>query len=193
MKSSGERNFLLQTEESLWDPSNMYLLLPLESEDIAADGPLKINWTGIGSCVSAVEFLKRNAWLNFQQTEVIDDNLSLHVSDPIVTEVSSQIIHLANISASVDRLKEMVVVAIHTGRIYSILDIVPSTSAESPFEGDADASYSSFAEYYHKKCVFEDLLFSFLAYFPIINFWYCQILHCPEASRTAFDASEAKP
>ncbi|KAL7112075.1 hypothetical protein ACP275_05G130300 [Erythranthe tilingii] len=150
VKSSGVRKFLLQTEESLWAPSNMYLLLPLESEDI----PLKINWTGIESCVSAVEFLRINAVLNFQKPEITDGNSSPVASDPpIATKFSddNNVIHLANISASVDSLKEMVVVAIHTGRIYSILDSVANTSSESPFEGDSDTNYSSFADYYLKK------------------------------------------
>ncbi|KAL0372085.1 UNVERIFIED_CONTAM: Endoribonuclease Dicer3a [Sesamum calycinum] len=150
-KSSGVRKFLFQTEESLWDPSNMYLLLPLESEETDSERPLKINWMGIESCVSAVEFLKRNAWLNFQRPEAIEEKSSPHASDPIMTKFNSDIIHLANISASADGLKEMVVVAIHTGRIYSILYAVAGTSAKSPFEADPDAGYSSFADYYHKK------------------------------------------
>ncbi|PIN18423.1 Ribonuclease III [Handroanthus impetiginosus] len=146
IKSSGVRKFLLQTEESLWDPSNMYLLLPVESEE-----PLKINWTGIEFCVSTVEFLKKNAWLNFPKPEAIDENSSVHMNDRVASEFNSDIIHLADRSASVDGIKEMVVVAIHTGRIYSILDIVANTSAESPFEGAADVNYSSFADYYCKK------------------------------------------
>ncbi|KAK4422330.1 Endoribonuclease Dicer3a [Sesamum alatum] len=150
-KSSGVRKFLLQTEDSLWDSSNMYLLLPLESEETASERTLKINWMGIESCVSAVEFLKKNAWLNFQRPEAIDEKSSTHASDPITTKLNSDIIHLANRSASADSIKEMVVVAIHTGRIYSILYAVADTSAESPFEGDPEASYSSYADYYHKK------------------------------------------
>ncbi|KAL2236099.1 UNVERIFIED_CONTAM: Endoribonuclease Dicer 3a [Sesamum indicum] len=149
-KSSGVRKFLFQTEESLWDPSNMYLLLPL-SEETATERPLKINWMGIESCVSAVKFLKRNAWLNFQHPEAIKDKSFPPASGSVMTKFNSDIIHLANISAYADGLKEMVVVAIHTGRIYSILYAVAGTSAESPFEGDTDASYSSFADYYNKK------------------------------------------
>ncbi|KAG8381903.1 hypothetical protein BUALT_Bualt05G0021200 [Buddleja alternifolia] len=143
-KSSEVRKFLFQTEESLWDPLNLYLLLPLEVD-------LKINWTGIESCVSAVEFLKINARLNFQRPEAVNESSSLNVNDPVVTEINSEIIHLADRSASINSLKQMVVIAIHTGRIYSILDIVPDSSAESPFEGDADAGFSSFADYYYKK------------------------------------------
>lgn len=191
IKSSGVRKFLFQTEESLCDPSNMYLLLPLESEDIATEVPLKINWMGIDSCVSAVEFLKKNALLNLQQSETIDENSSVHVSDPVGTKFNSHILHLADRSTSADSLKEMVVVAIHSGKIYSILDVIDNTSAESPFV--EDPSYSSYTDYFRKKCVFKDLLFLFLTYFPINYFCCCQVWHCSKASTTAFVASEAKP
>ncbi|KAL3819081.1 hypothetical protein ACJIZ3_004986 [Penstemon smallii] len=150
VKSSGVRKFLLQTEESLWDRSNMYLLLPLESMDIASKGPLKINWMGVESCVLATEFLRRKAWLNFQKSEVIVEDSSVYKNYSVMMNCNSQVIHMANKSTSIESLKEVAVVAIHTGRIYSILEAVAGTSAESPFEGD-DTNYSSFADYYHKK------------------------------------------
>ncbi|KZV28338.1 endoribonuclease Dicer3a [Dorcoceras hygrometricum] len=148
--TSGQRRFLLNTEESLWDLSNNYLLLPLESVDKASQECVRINWTGIDSCVSAVEFLKKYAWLNCQQSEATDDSYA-HTRDSVVSKLDSSVIHLANRSASVDDLKGMVVVATHTGRIYSILDVLTDTSGESPFEGASDTSYSSFADYYKKK------------------------------------------
>ncbi|KAK4485843.1 hypothetical protein RD792_008490 [Penstemon davidsonii] len=151
VKSSDVRKFLLQTEESLWNQSNMYLLLPLESMDIASKGPLRINWMGVESCVLATEFLRRKAWLNFQKSEVIVEDSSVYTNDSVMMNCNSQVIHLANKSTSIESLKEVAVVAIHTGRIYSILEAVAGTSAESPFEGDDDTSYSSFADYYHKK------------------------------------------
>ncbi|KAL3645874.1 Dicer dimerization domain [Castilleja foliolosa] len=154
VKSNGVRKHLLQTENSLWDPSNMYLLLPLESENTTSEQPLKINWNGIDSCVSVVEFLKRNALLDSKQPKTNDDNSSsVHVSDPVDANKSDfeDVIHLANVSAKADCLKEMVVVAIHTGRVYSILDTVADMSSKSPFEGDADPGYSSYGDYYHKK------------------------------------------
>ncbi|XP_073146735.1 endoribonuclease Dicer homolog 3 [Henckelia pumila] len=150
--SSGERMFLLNSRESLWNLSNNYLLVPLESVDEASQECVRINWTGIDSCVSAVEFLKKNAWLNFKQPEAIDKNSSAHVKDSVVTKLDCNVIHLANRSASVDNgLKGMVVVAIHTGRIYSILDALADTSSESPFEGETETSYLSFADYYKKR------------------------------------------
>ncbi|GER32493.1 dicer-like 3 [Striga asiatica] len=152
VKSSGERKFLLQTEESLWDPSNMYLLLPLDDENATGGQPSQINWTGIESCVSAVEFLTKNALLDFKQPKTNDDpDSSVNITDLVVNDSDCDVIHLANTSATADGLKEMVVVAIHTGRIYSILNTVDNTSSRSPFEGDVDLEYSSYADYYNKK------------------------------------------
>ncbi|XP_073142519.1 endoribonuclease Dicer homolog 3-like isoform X2 [Henckelia pumila] len=126
--SSGQKSFVLDTEESLWDLSNSYLLLPLESVEEGGQECVRINWTGIDSCVSAVEFLKQNAWLSSKQPESIDKNSSAHLEDSVVTKLDGNVIHLANRSVSVENLKGMVVVAIHTGKIYSILDAPSDTS-----------------------------------------------------------------
>ncbi|CAL5419477.1 unnamed protein product [Camellia sinensis] len=155
LKSSrGGRKFLLQGE-SLWEPSNMYLLLPLESSNVSSDEPWRINWMGINSCVSVVEFLKENAWLSAEQSSGDRGNSSVHGTNSIESECkATNVIHLANKSIGTKNLREMVVLAIHTGRIYSVLRAVDNTSAESPFDGNSDAipsSYSSFAEYFSKK------------------------------------------
>ncbi|KAK6129787.1 hypothetical protein DH2020_036494 [Rehmannia glutinosa] len=71
-------------------------------------------------------------------------------SDPVATKSDSHVIHLANTSASEESLKEMVVIAIHTGRIYCILDIAADTSAESPFKGML-MRVIPYADYYFKK------------------------------------------
>ncbi|TKY74841.1 Endoribonuclease Dicer-like 3a [Spatholobus suberectus] len=57
----GGREFLLQKEtKSLWSPKHLYLLLPLEKLNDICGGSLQINWRGINSCTSAIEFLRRN-------------------------------------------------------------------------------------------------------------------------------------
>ncbi|XP_051119547.1 endoribonuclease Dicer homolog 3 isoform X2 [Andrographis paniculata] len=151
VKSSGVRQLLFQSEESLWDPSNMYLLLPVETTDKASDGDLTINWTAIQSCVSTVEFLKNNALLNTRNANEVGSSPSIIPSDSGVAELNdSQVIHLANRSVPLDDLKEMVVVAIHTGRIYTILKVVADSSSESQFDGDA-TRYPTFATYYREK------------------------------------------
>ncbi|CAI9755614.1 unnamed protein product [Fraxinus pennsylvanica] len=150
VKLSGKRRFLLDTEESLWDPLNMYLLLPLDSVDKPTGELLDISWTGIESCVSVVEFLKKNAWLKILEPKDDSENSLIHSNDSVTTKFNGHVIELANKSVSVDSLKEMVVVAIHTGRIYSIVHAVDNTSAESPFEAE-DTNFQSYADYFHKK------------------------------------------
>ncbi|GLT85624.1 hypothetical protein SLE2022_038100 [Rubroshorea leprosula] len=152
-KSSELREFLLQNDtSSLWSASNMYLLLPLES---SPTDQWKINWMAINACCFATEFLKRNSLLNSERHDGNGDNKSpsktfLHETDCKVENV----IHFANESVDRNLLKNMVVLAVHTGRIYSILELLNDTSAESPFDGNDDAAqpeYASFAEYFNKK------------------------------------------
>lgn len=155
--SSGKRQFLFQNNEVLWDASNMYLLLPLESSDNKSEPP-EINWNVIESSVSAVEFLKQNAWLNVKQSESNRKSMLEQRADPIGNESENRgIIHLANKSVSITDVKDMVVVAIHTGRIYTILEAVDRTSGDSCFDGNSDtftSNYSSFFDYFSKKYVF---------------------------------------
>lgn len=154
VKSSGGRKFLLETDESLWEPSNMYLLLPLDPLDSSCV-PCRIDWGGIESSVSVVKFLKRNAWLNAEQSETTRKNSLVDRTASFMVDLDqTDLIHFANMSVCRSNLTDMVVVAIHTGRIYSVLDAVANTSAESPFEVNSEATqspFSSFADYFHKK------------------------------------------
>ncbi|XP_057957753.1 endoribonuclease Dicer homolog 3a [Malania oleifera] len=154
--SETRREFLLNAENaSLWKPSNMYLLLPLESSNISRHESWRINWKGINSCASVVEFLKKNCWLGPEHSGGGGGNLLSGRVDMVDAKCKSpSIIHLANDSVQIDNLKDKVVLAIHTGRIYSILDVVADSSAESPFDGNTDAvpsNYVTFGEYFDKK------------------------------------------
>ena len=54
----------------------------------------------------------------------------------------------------INNLKGMIVLAIHTGKIYSVVEVVNTTFAESPFDGNTDNSsskYMTFSEYFNKK------------------------------------------
>lgn len=148
-KSSGKkREFLLLTEnKSLWSPSNMYLVLPTESLESTNHESCNINWKGITSCASIVEVLK-----NYSQSSMENNS-----SELVEIECTSKdMIQLANISVPMDNLKYIVVLAIHTGKIYSILDVLTDSSAESPFDGNSDSApskFATFAEYFNKKSV----------------------------------------
>ncbi|XP_019164958.1 PREDICTED: endoribonuclease Dicer homolog 3 [Ipomoea nil] len=153
-KVSGERKLIFNKEESLWEKSYMYLLLPLDTIDPSPE-PSCIDWNGIQSSFSAVEYLKKNAWLNAEMSEANRRDSLLNRNDSDTMDIDcTEPIHLANKSVHGNSVRNMVVVAIHTGRIYSILEAVTNSSAESPFEGSSDeipSTYSSYADYFLKR------------------------------------------
>ncbi|KAH9653047.1 Endoribonuclease Dicer [Citrus sinensis] len=152
-KSSGSREFLLKREtNSLWSPSYMYLLLPLEIVNTFGDGSWRINWSGINPCASVVEFIKKKSFLGAAQCNNNGGNSSPCRTSPCKTGCHGMdVIHLANGSVDVKNLKDMVVLAIHTGRIYSIIEIVSNSSAESPFDGNTDDDSKTFVNYFSEK------------------------------------------
>lgn len=114
----------------------MYLLLPLESVE-----PFGINWKEIESCASAVEFIKNNPIFRARKQSM----------DSVMTDSDSpDIVHFANKSIHKNEVRNAVVLAIHSGKIYSAIELLQGETADSPFDGDA-ARYSSFTDYFQKK------------------------------------------
>uniref|UniRef100_A0A1J3J3H8 Endoribonuclease Dicer-like protein 3 n=1 Tax=Noccaea caerulescens TaxID=107243 RepID=A0A1J3J3H8_NOCCA len=152
-KSEGtKREFLLQTDtSSLWNPSFMFLLLPVEmNDDIVSCA--KVDWSAINSCASVVEFMKKNSLLELRVSE--ENRCNTSSSEEVLVEDENKetnLIHFANASSDKDSLEEIVVVAIHTGRIYSVVEAVKDSSAMSPFEDDVSSEYTTYAEYFNKK------------------------------------------
>lgn len=121
------------SEQRLWTPSYMYLLLPLESLE-----PLKINWKAIDSSVSAVDFFKAH-----------DGKSTVKSTDLVMTDSdSTDIVHFANKSVHKDNIKNVVVLATHSGKIYTVLKVLENETGDSPFEGKR---FSSFTDYFDKK------------------------------------------
>ncbi|PPD95421.1 hypothetical protein GOBAR_DD07557 [Gossypium barbadense] len=153
-KSSGApREFLLRDKtSSLWSPSHMYLLLPLE--DNSTD-ELRIHWPGITACTLAAEFLKKNSFLGTEQSDDDGSNPSLNsTGSPVTYCKETNIIRFANSSVDANSLRNTVVLAIHTGRIYCIIEAVSDKTAESSFAETVDTVSSEFAtfyEYFYKK------------------------------------------
>ncbi|XP_017229455.1 endoribonuclease Dicer homolog 3 isoform X2 [Daucus carota subsp. sativus] len=147
------REFLLQADVLLWSPSNMYLLLPLEFANTPSRELWKIDWAGIDSCVSEVDFLKKNAWLSAEQSgNVIRSSKNGGVVGSDLNCAGN--IRFANRSVPITNTKDMVVMSVHTGRFYTVLKVLVDTSAESSFDGDSDeapSNYSSFIDYFQKK------------------------------------------
>lgn len=123
----------------MWSSSYIYLLLPLESLE-----PLTINWKAIDSSVSAVDFIKsRN-----DTSEV--KSLDLVMTDSNCTDM----VHFANKSLHKDNVKDVVVLAFHSGKIYTVIEVLENETADSPFEEDTGSKpprYLSFTDYFEKK------------------------------------------
>ncbi|GAB2250760.1 hypothetical protein Droror1_Dr00017010 [Drosera rotundifolia] len=153
--SKAERRFLLQEEKNLyWNPEYMYLILPLESSSSGNPESWSIDWRGIDSCVSVIEFMKKSAWPSVENPHGDIKNLitcSSTVQQRNFTD--GDVIILANSSCTVGALKDKVVMAIHTGRMYTVSDILVDSSADSPFDGKdkGKSTYASFSDYFQKK------------------------------------------
>lgn len=208
-----ERNFLLQTEiKSLWSSSYSYLLLPTEASENSNKISWNIDWMGICSCAYVVEFLRKHYSNGLQYFKGSRGNISLSRTGSSMTDCSAQnLVNFANSSNDVNNLannlEDMVVLAIHTGRIYSIVEVVSSISAESPLEENADVASSdyTYVEYFKKTLVFIDLLHCIWIYsifFCLIymktdtelhnNKSLLQVWDCTQVSGTASIAVEAK-
>ncbi|GJW78864.1 endoribonuclease Dicer homolog 3a isoform X1 [Tanacetum coccineum] len=135
-QSKEPRQFLPEAGQKLWNPAYMFLLLPLEPLE-----PFQIYWKEIDSCASAFEFIKKNPLLTGDKQS----------TDTVMTDSdSTNIVHFANRSLHEDEVKEVVVLAIHTGKQYSVCELLKDETADSPFDGDAKR-YSSFTDYFKKK------------------------------------------
>ncbi|XP_074265288.1 endoribonuclease Dicer homolog 3-like [Silene latifolia] len=141
------REFLLQKDSAwLWSTDTSYLILPLESSDVEDHASWRINWKAVDSCVTVVEYMKSFCWLTAELSQRKTKSSCL---DEYCA--SKNHVNLANCTFSMGNLKDTVVISIHTGRIYYVLDVLVDTSAHSPFEASRKPKYSTFADYFTKK------------------------------------------
>jgi endoribonuclease Dicer len=141
--SKTPREFILMKDETLlWNNANMYLLLPL---DPSLDSPKRvcINWSMI-DVVAASVGLMRSIYSEDKQN--LTEILNLDKND-------GDIIHLANKSCKAGDVRNVVVLAFHTGKLYTALEVVDK-SANSTFDGVSvkkGPAFRTFAEYFEKK------------------------------------------
>ncbi|RDX92252.1 Endoribonuclease Dicer-like 3, partial [Mucuna pruriens] len=149
-----KREFLLQNQISdLWNPLKMYLLLPLEALNSEGEA-WRVNWRGVSSCVSVVNFLKRKFSLSSENCP--KQKFSKWIDSSDMEQKTSSTVHFANCLLDVNAIKDVVVMAIHTGRFYSIVGIVKYSSAECLFSYNgadvaSSSDYSTYIEYFNKK------------------------------------------
>ncbi|MCL7031503.1 hypothetical protein MKW94_015389 [Papaver nudicaule] len=151
-KSTGiKREFLLKKDtKSFWSNSNLYMLLPLEST-VPSHESLRINWGEISASNSAVEFMKTHS---VEDNNSFSHSLTANSSSETECKNSEDSIHLADCSVDRNSVKDMVVLAIHTGKLYSVLEVLVDKTAENSFDGSTDeapSSYTSFRDYFSKK------------------------------------------
>uniref|UniRef100_A0A0E0IU74 Dicer-like protein 3b n=1 Tax=Oryza nivara TaxID=4536 RepID=A0A0E0IU74_ORYNI len=146
-KSGAQRDFIFKKgHEIQWNTESMYLLLPLRDSSYIQDD-LSIHWEAIESCAGAVEQL----WSSYQGDENV---IPVNCIPQKRSGGQEEIIHLANKSLHCSSIKDSVVLSLHTGRIYTVLDLILDTTAEDSFDemckGKA-SPFTSFLDYYHQK------------------------------------------
>jgi endoribonuclease Dicer len=146
-KSGAQRDFIFKKgHEIQWNTESMYLLLPLRDSSYIQDD-LSIHWEAIESCAGAVEQL----WSSYQGDENV---IPVNCIPQKRRGGQEEIIHLANKSLHCSSIKDSVVLSLHTGRIYTVLDLILDTTAEDSFDemckGKA-SPFTSFVDYYHQK------------------------------------------
>jgi endoribonuclease Dicer len=141
--SKTPREFILKKDDAfLWNKENMYLLLPVDSTQDSHKS-VCINWSIVDIAATTVG-LMRSIYSDGKHN--LKDKLNHEKND-------ENFIRLANKSCKADDLKNMVVLAIHTGKIYTVLK-VSDLCANSKFDGTSDkkeAKFQTFAEYFEKK------------------------------------------
>ncbi|RLN24659.1 hypothetical protein C2845_PM07G32210 [Panicum miliaceum] len=141
--SKAPREFVLKKDDTfLWDNANVYLLLPVDPTPHSHKS-VCINWNVIDVAATTVGLMS-SIYSEDQQNLI--DKLNPEIND-------GDLIHLATKSCKVDDLRNMVVLALHTGKMYTALDVA-DLCANSTFDGASDkkeAKFRTFAEYFEKK------------------------------------------
>ncbi|CAL5041650.1 unnamed protein product [Urochloa decumbens] len=141
--SQTPREFILKKDDMfMWNNANMYLLLPVDAT-LDSHKSVCINWSVIDVAAKTVG-LMRSIYSEDKQSLIDKLNPENNGGD---------LIHLANKSCKADYLRNMVVLALHTGKIYTALDVA-ELCANSTFDGASDkkqAEFRTFTEYFEKK------------------------------------------
>ncbi|KAJ7535983.1 hypothetical protein O6H91_12G052400 [Diphasiastrum complanatum] len=140
-------------EQKLWTPSRMYLLLPLlPSADCRAKSVEQaIDWNGISSTAAAAKLI-------FQRYSPSKENLlvSLEALDgpPSQKAEDKNILQTAVGVVPISSVKDTVVLTVHTGKVYCIVDVLHDMNATHAFsetQGSEAPQFSSYCDYFLTK------------------------------------------
>ncbi|KAM0868260.1 hypothetical protein ACQ4PT_041438 [Festuca glaucescens] len=138
--SSIPREFIFNKNDAfIWNVAKMYLILPIDPTLKPHDN-FCINWRVIDDAATTIRLMKKiysGDKMNIQGILDFEQN-------------DTELIHLANISCEAHDLRNVVVLAVHTGRIYTAIHAV-DLSANSTFDGVSDkkeTKFHTFTEYF---------------------------------------------
>lgn len=167
----------------------MYLLLPVDPT-LDSHKSVCIYWSVIDAVATTVQFM-RSAYSDGKHSLIDKLNPEKNGGD---------LIHLANKSCKADDIKNMVVLALHTGKIYTAL-AVADLCANSTFDGASDkkeAKFRTFVDYFEKKYAksftyIHMLIQEYTTAPHLINTLHLQVQYSSSPSLTAIASVETQP
>ncbi|XP_057839229.2 endoribonuclease Dicer homolog 3b isoform X2 [Cryptomeria japonica] len=153
-----EHNLKIIEMKDLWSSSEMYLLLPLESEKSGfSESVASIDWKCIRNCASGARLFKLLCTISEKDNnirEALQDILMERTTLLQCAAGKSELISLASGTCGASELIDKVVITVHSGKIYSIVEVIHDKTVMSPFPGyrnhKAD-NYGSYCDYFNKK------------------------------------------
>ena len=159
-KSKGLR-FLAESASGMkkpWSSNNIYLVLPVKDHFGACQREAKIDWELIRYCASGAILLKSFCSSEKSSSSGIRDNfealLKRNLLQYSVRRSQRRSHHLiAGGIYKASHLIDKAIVAVHTGRIYSVVEVIRDKTAKSPFPESKGSKekYSSYSDYFEKK------------------------------------------
>ena len=156
-KSKGLR-FLAESASGMkkpWSSNNIYLVLPVKDHFGTCQREAKIDWELIRYCASGAILLKSFCSSEKSSSSGIRDNFEALLKRNLLqySVRKEEAITLAGGIYKASDLIDKAIVAVHTGRIYSLVEVIRDKTAKSPFPESKGSKekYSSYSDYFEKK------------------------------------------
>ncbi|KAH7307115.1 hypothetical protein KP509_22G046500 [Ceratopteris richardii] len=142
---TGAVHWFLNDRNENWEPSQMYLVLPLVSGELTdIIGEIPIDWKAVEAAAhSAGVFLELSSSQQANDTDA-------YSSESKATHVNAGL-QMASGSSLPSELIGMAVITVHTGRIYTVVEVLDAIDSKSPMEEVADLTYANYYQYFAKK------------------------------------------
>lgn len=130
----------------------MYFVLPIEGDRFGARRrEANIDWQLIRYCATGARVFKSH-FTSEKGISVLDDYEVLMMRNLLQYGVDKEdAIFLATGFHTASELIDNAVVAVHTGRIYSVVKVIRDKTSKSPFPDPKEDQYSNYCDYFEKK------------------------------------------